>query len=153
MNKYYLFGALGLILASMLVLLWKPTAELPLPPPTSDTPATTTLLLRFGHNAPPDSAMHRASLRFTKEVERESAERVKVTVYPAQHLGNDHEMVEMARYGELDIILTPTAKMSVPVPTMQYADLPFLFPLVRMPMTYSMESLDRCYLISWRLSA
>jgi C4-dicarboxylate-binding protein DctP len=128
MNKYYLFGALGLILASILVLLWKPTAELPLSPPTSDKPATTTLSLRFGHNVPPDSAMHQAALRFAKEVARESAGRVKVTVFPAQHLGNDHEMVEMARNGELDIILTPTAKMSVPVPAMQYADLPFLFP-------------------------
>lgn len=54
--------------------------------------------------------------------------RVEVKVFPAQQLGNDHQMVEMARNGELDILLTPTAKMSVPVPSMQYADLPFLFP-------------------------
>lgn len=29
---------------------------------------------------------------------------------------------------KLDIVLTPTAKMSAVVPSMQYADLPFLFP-------------------------
>ncbi|MEJ2395672.1 MAG: hypothetical protein P8Z77_13085 [Candidatus Thiodiazotropha sp.] len=85
-----------------------------MPPPTSDKPATSTLSLRFGHNIPPDSAMHHVALRFAWEVEQEGAGWGKATVYPAQHLGNDHEMVEMARNGELDIILTPTTKMSIP---------------------------------------
>jgi len=84
--------------------------------------------LRFGHNIPVDSALHQASLRFADLVESKTAGRVKVTVFPAQELGDDHQMVEMARKGELDILLTPTAKMSVAVPSMQYADLPFFFP-------------------------
>ena len=84
--------------------------------------------LRFGHNIPVDSAMHQAALRYAKEVARKSQGQVNITVYPEQQLGNDHKMVEMARAGQLDIILTPTAKLSVPVPAMQYADLPFLFP-------------------------
>lgn len=84
--------------------------------------------LRFGHNIPVDSAMHQAALRFAEEVEYKSSGQVRITVYPEQQLGNDHQMVEMARAGELDILLTPTAKMSVAVPAMQYADLPFLFP-------------------------
>jgi tripartite ATP-independent transporter DctP family solute receptor len=37
-------------------------------------------------------------------------------------------MVELAREGSIDILLTPTAKMSVSLPSVQYADLPFLFP-------------------------
>ncbi len=86
------------------------------------------LSLRFGHNTPENSALHQASLRFASEVNRKSQGKVVVEVFPAQQLGNDHQMVEMARNGELDILLTPTAKMSVPVPAMQYADLPFLFP-------------------------
>ncbi|MCU7836760.1 MAG: DctP family TRAP transporter solute-binding subunit [gamma proteobacterium symbiont of Taylorina sp.] len=85
-------------------------------------------VLRFGHNLPEDSAMHQASLRFADIIDKKSKGRIKVEVYPAQQLGNDHYMVEMARAGELDILLTPTAKMSVPVPAMQYADLPFIFP-------------------------
>jgi tripartite ATP-independent transporter DctP family solute receptor len=86
------------------------------------------LVLRFGHNIPEDSAMHQASLRFAKLIDEKSGGKVKIEVYPSQQLGNDHQMVEMARAGELDILLTPTAKMSVPVPAIQYADLPFLFP-------------------------
>lgn len=84
--------------------------------------------LRFGHNTPIDSALHQASLRFADEVNKRTNGKVTIDVYPAQKLGNDHQMVEMARKGELDILLTPTAKMSVAVPSMQYADLPFYFP-------------------------
>ncbi|MEJ1420934.1 MAG: DctP family TRAP transporter solute-binding subunit [Candidatus Sedimenticola sp. (ex Thyasira tokunagai)] len=84
--------------------------------------------LRFGHNIPATSALHLASVRFAETVKEKTRGKVRVTVYPAQQLGNDHQMVEMARAGELDIILTPTAKMSVPVPAIQYADLPFYFP-------------------------
>lgn len=86
------------------------------------------VVLRFGHNTPAISALHQASLLFAKKVSEKTQGKVVVEVFPAQLLGNDHQMVEMARKGELDIILTPTAKMSVPVPSMQYADLPFLFP-------------------------
>ncbi|MBN2782089.1 MAG: DctP family TRAP transporter solute-binding subunit, partial [Campylobacterales bacterium] len=84
--------------------------------------------LRFGHNTPQDSALHQAALRFAKIVEEKTEHKVKIDIFDSQKLGNDHQMVEMARAGELDIVLTPTVKMSVAVPSMQYADLPFLFP-------------------------
>jgi len=84
--------------------------------------------LRFGHNTPINSALHQAALRFANEVKNRTKGKVIIDVYPNQELGNDHQMVEMARKGELDIVLTPTAKMSVAVPSMQYADLPFYFP-------------------------
>ena len=72
--------------------------------------------------------MHQAAVRFADLVNERTNGQVKVTIFPKQQLGNDHQMVEMARTGELDIILTPTAKLSTLVPQMQYADLPFLFP-------------------------
>ena len=87
-----------------------------------------TQVLRFGHNTPEDSALHQAALLFAEKVNTKSGGELTIEVYPAQQLGNDHQMVEMARKGELDIVLTPTAKMSIPVPAMQYADLPFYFP-------------------------
>lgn len=84
--------------------------------------------LRFGHNLAEDTALHAAAQRFVEQVEQKSNGRIQIEVFPAQLLGNDHQMVEMARKGELDLLLTPTAKLSVPVPSMQYADLPFFFP-------------------------
>jgi len=86
------------------------------------------ITLKMAHNLPTNSAMHEASLLFAKRVKEKTNNIVKIDIFPAQKLGNDHQMVEMARVGEIDILLTPTAKMSVPVPSMQYADLPFLFP-------------------------
>lgn len=84
--------------------------------------------LRFGHNISEDSAMHEAALKFAALVRQRSNGRLVIEIFPNQTLGNDHQMVEMARTGELDMVLTPTAKMSALVPAMQYADLPFLFP-------------------------
>jgi len=85
-------------------------------------------VLRFGHNINENSAMHLAAKKFADLVAQRSHGRLEVQLFPNQALGNDHQMVEMARAGELDIVLTPTAKLSTLVPPMQYADLPFLFP-------------------------
>ncbi len=87
-----------------------------------------TLKLKMAHNLPVNSAMHEASLLFAKKVKEESNGRVLIDIYPNQQLGNDYKMVELAREGSIDILLTPTAKMSVSLPSVQYADLPFLFP-------------------------
>lgn len=84
--------------------------------------------LRFGHNIGTDSAMHLAAQKFADRVREKTGNRVRIAIYPNQKLGNDHEMVEMARSGELDIALTPTAKLSTLIPAMQFPDLPFLFP-------------------------
>lgn len=100
--------------------------------PAADAPAPTVepgaRILRFGYNIPEDSALHLASVRFAEEVATRSKGRVQVQVFPAQQLGTDDQMLEMARRGELDIVLIPTAKVSVAEPAMQYADLPFYFP-------------------------
>lgn len=126
------FGLITL-LAFALLLIWFPSSDETKvkPPDTDKTVEQEVYRLRFGHNIPTNSAMHHAALRFAEEVARKTGGRVQISVHPEQELGNDHEMVEMARAGELDILLTPTAKMSVPVPAMQYADLPLSFPITR----------------------
>ncbi|MDY0121357.1 MAG: DctP family TRAP transporter solute-binding subunit [Sulfurimonas sp.] len=84
--------------------------------------------LKMAHNMPTESVMHEASVIFAKKVAQKTNERVLIEIYPDQLLGNDYKMVEMARLGEIDILLTPSAKMSVSEPSMQFADLPFFFP-------------------------
>ena len=86
------------------------------------------ITLKFGHNSHLDSALHQAALRFSNDVKKKTDGKINIEIFPAQKLGNDHKMLEMARNGELDILLTPTAKMSLLIPSMQYADLPFFFP-------------------------
>lgn len=124
MNKV-IFG-LFFIFSIILITLMGNQEQTETPPKSPIAKQTTTL--RFGHNLPEDSALHQAALMFSDRVQKKTKSEVNIEVYPAQQLGNDHQMVEMARKGELDILLTPTAKMSIPVPSMQYADLPFFFP-------------------------
>lgn len=83
--------------------------------------------LSFAHDITEDSAIHQGALRFANLVKERSQGQVLIDIYPKQQLGNDHQMVEKARSGEIDIVLTPTAKLGIIVPQMQYADLPFLF--------------------------
>ena len=84
--------------------------------------------LKMGHNMPQESVMHQASEMLARQVAQKTDNRLLIEIYPDQILGNDYQMVEMARLGEIDIILTPSAKMSVSEPSMQFADLPFFFP-------------------------
>lgn len=86
------------------------------------------LVLRFGYNIPERSALHLAAERFKTAIEQHTSGRVQVQLFPNQALGNDHQMLEMARQGELDLLLIPSAKLSTALPEMQYADLPFLLP-------------------------
>jgi C4-dicarboxylate-binding protein DctP len=86
------------------------------------------LTLRLGLNMPDDTALCDAAERFALLVVERSGGNVQVKVFPNQELGNDHEMIEMVREGDLDMALTPTAKVSPLCPAMQLLDLPFLFP-------------------------
>ncbi|MBF0434413.1 MAG: DctP family TRAP transporter solute-binding subunit [Magnetococcales bacterium] len=119
------FSGLSVLLVVWLVQLSIEQASISHPP----TPSTHTIFpLRFGHNSPTDSALHVAAVRFAEEVGQKSGGKVAVSVHPFQELGNDDQMLEMARQGKLDIVLIPTAKMSVAVPALQFVDLPFYFP-------------------------
>lgn len=83
--------------------------------------------LKLGLNIAAGSALHAASQKFAELVEQNSHGKLKISVFPDQKLGTDDQMLEMARRGELDLLLIPTAKLSSAIPAMQYADLPFYF--------------------------
>ncbi len=114
-----------LLLALLMLVVWWSRNRAPEAPTRPPAPA---YVLRLGHNIPEDSALHQAALRLAALVAERSQQQVKIEVYPAQQLGTDGQMLEMARTGELDMVLTPTAKVSSSIPAMQYADLPFYFP-------------------------
>lgn len=128
MSRYLAPIAIVMIIAAILsVVFWStPAQESPLH--TLPTAKEHVWHLRMGHNMPHDSAMHETAVLYAKTVEEKSGGRIKIEIFPNQQLGDDHKMSEMARRGMLDIVLTPTAKMSVALPAMQYVDLPFYFP-------------------------
>lgn len=116
--------SLGLIFAWRYFYLGSDTTQNVNPIPAAKPPHYS---LSLGLNLSADSALYAAAQRFAQQVADKSGGRVEVTVYPDQKLGTDEQMLEMAREGKLDLLLTPTAKLSSDVPAMQYADLPFYF--------------------------
>ncbi|MDY0115947.1 MAG: DctP family TRAP transporter solute-binding subunit [Sulfurimonadaceae bacterium] len=123
MKKFVLF--FGIISIGILYLVYKAFEPELLPEVKI---ATKEIVLRFGYNIPKESVLHQAAERFAQSVKQKTNGKVIVELYPNQALGNDYQMLELARLGELDIVLIPTAKMSAAIPAMQYADLPFYFP-------------------------
>lgn len=125
--------ALGGLLAALTIAWWAwwPDPHDGPPPRTAAPPAAAAVVgvrtLRLGLNIAADSALHAAAERFAVLVAQRSQGRLRVTVFPDQQLGSDEQMLEQARIGELDLVLTPTAKLSAALPAMQYADLPFFF--------------------------
>jgi tripartite ATP-independent transporter DctP family solute receptor len=122
-------AALGLLALILAAVIWWVAS-----PSTSETNALNnhaatveTRTLRLGLNIAADSALHAAAVRFADQVAERSKGKIKVSVHPNQELGSDDQMLEMARQGTLDLLLTPTAKLSSAIPAMQYADLPFYF--------------------------
>ncbi|MBS99499.1 MAG: hypothetical protein CMI01_12580 [Oceanospirillaceae bacterium] len=115
-------------LALVMLVVWPmPDSSLRGPEP-GEVAVRSTEVLKLGYNMPERSAMHAAAVRLANAVSEASQGRLQIQLFPNQQLGNDHQMLEMARRGELDLILTPSAKLSVAVPEMQYPDLPFYFP-------------------------
>lgn len=119
-----------LLLASVLLSIWWLGRGSTLPAASAEHPApqdASARQLRLGLNIAADSALHAAALKFAEAVETRSKGKLKIAVFPDQQLGSDDQMLEMARNGTLDLLLTPTAKLSSAIPAMQYADLPFYF--------------------------
>ena len=86
------------------------------------------IVLRLGHDTDVDNAVHLAAVEYAKNVEEASKGRLKIEIYPEQKIGTDHAMIEMARVGELDLLIPPTSKMSSVAPVAQILDLPFFYP-------------------------
>lgn len=93
----------------------------------SDAAGVKPIVLRLGHDADDTSAVHRSAMMLASRVETESKGRLRIEVYPSQKLGTDHAMIEMARVGELDLIIPPTSKLASVAPGLLLFDLPFLF--------------------------
>jgi len=91
-------------------------------------PTKNILELKFAHHMPKESVLNRAVERFAMQVEKKTEGKVKINIYPNQELGNASQMIELSKEGNIDILLTATAKLSSLVSSMQYVDLPFLFP-------------------------
>lgn len=113
---------LGILCLSSIIGCSEPTEQ------ATKQPKVESIVLRFGHDMPKSSPQHEAAIKFADLVAEKSKGQLKIDIYPAQSLGSDRKMLNMAQKGELDIILPPTAKLSHIIPQLQIFDLPYLFP-------------------------
>ncbi len=107
-----------LVVFLVLLILWPSPQDNRSQRANSLSPDSTAHVLKLGYNMPSGSAMDLAAVRFAEQVEKLSAGRLKIELHPNQQLGNDHQMLEMARQGTIDLLLTPTAKLSSAIPEM-----------------------------------
>lgn len=128
MKKSYFFLFLivvGILVSLLMVPLFEEEQDLKL---QSNLAKEQIYKLKMAHNMPQESVMHQASVLFAQQVAQNTDNRVQIEIFANQTLGNDYQMIEMTRLGEIDILLTPSAKMSISEPSMQFIDLPFFFP-------------------------
>ncbi|MDW7675965.1 MAG: TRAP transporter substrate-binding protein [Bacillota bacterium] len=83
--------------------------------------------LKAGHVAAASHPMNTQLIEMAKELEEKTNGRVKLDVFPEASLGGEREMIEGARIGTMDIVLSTSAVTGNFVPQMKLFDLPFLF--------------------------
>jgi TRAP-type transport system periplasmic protein len=86
-----------------------------------------TTTVRLGHGQASSSALHAGSVAFAEELAKLSNGRFRVQIFPQAALGGEKEMVEQARAGTLDLVVTSTGPVGGFVPEVLPFDVPFLF--------------------------
>lgn len=83
--------------------------------------------LKAGHVAAASHPMNSTLIEMAKQIEEKTNGRVKFEVFPEASLGGEREMLEGAKLGTMDIVLSTTAVAGNFDPQMKIFDLPFLF--------------------------
>jgi tripartite ATP-independent transporter DctP family solute receptor len=84
--------------------------------------------LKLAHAAPDTDLQQTLSLFFKEQVEARTNGSVKVTIFPQGQLGNDQAMIDGARSGIIDIVMTGLNNLTGLVPDAGAFELPFMFP-------------------------
>lgn len=83
--------------------------------------------LKAGHVAAAIHPMNLTLIEMSKQIEQKTGGRVRFDVFPEAAIGGEREMIEGARIGTVDIVLTTSAVLGNFAPQMKLFDLPFLF--------------------------
>ncbi len=82
---------------------------------------------RLGYGGAVTNPRHLSAEAFAKYVEEQSNGMVKIQLFPAEMLGTDKEMVEMASMGSLDMTINAVGIVASYEPKIAVFELPFLF--------------------------
>ena len=82
--------------------------------------------IKIAHGASESYHMHRAWVKFKEELEKTG--NFKVEIYPSSQFGNDAEMVESVKTGDLTMATPPSSFLTDEAPEMALIELPYIFP-------------------------
>jgi tripartite ATP-independent transporter DctP family solute receptor len=83
-------------------------------------------LIKIAHGASESYHMHRAWVKFKEEIEKGG--HFKVELYPSSQFGNDTEMIESVKTGDITMAVPPSSFLTDEVPEMALIELPYVFP-------------------------
>ena len=83
--------------------------------------------LRFGSDSPIGAAHTKSALVLKELVEKGTAGRVEVTIFPDGQLGSNGAMTNSVKAGTLDAVVTDVTYISTAVPEADIFNLPFLY--------------------------
>lgn len=82
--------------------------------------------IKIGHGASEAYHMHRAWVKFKEVLEKEG--KFKVEIYPSSQFGNDTEMIESVKTGDITMATPPSSFLTDEAPNMALIELPYVFP-------------------------
>lgn len=83
--------------------------------------------LKLGHVAQPSHPFHTGALKLAELAKQYSNGELIVDVFPASQIGNERDMIEGARLGTIDMLLTSTAPVMGFERRFGVLDMPFIF--------------------------
>ncbi|MEW9838314.1 TRAP transporter substrate-binding protein [Mesorhizobium sp. ZMM04-4] len=83
--------------------------------------------LKIGHTLNPSSHYHKAAEKFKEVVEARTNGDITVSLFPQSQLGGEVKMLQSARLGAVDLVVTSSAPLENTVPEMAILSLPYLF--------------------------
>lgn len=88
------------------------------------------LELTLGHVLTEDSHYHAAAETFARLVEERTDGEITVTIFPVGQLGGEVQMIQNARSGAVDVVITGEPPLENTVPELAVLSLPYLFETV-----------------------
>lgn len=85
------------------------------------------LSLNLGHTLAPDSHYQIMAEKFAELIKKKSAGDITVNTFPQSQLGGEVKMIQSARSGTLDMLVTAQAPLTSTIKEFSFFDVPYLF--------------------------
>jgi tripartite ATP-independent transporter DctP family solute receptor len=83
--------------------------------------------LKIGHSLDVEHPVHKSLVFMAEKLEKKSAGKVILKIYPGEQLGSEREMIEQVQMGSLDMTKVSTSPLESFVPVFSVFSVPYLF--------------------------